>query len=1034
MIELILPRDNFIQAVAARLRPDGKAGAKDGPEVAGAQAHPKDYSGQWVVFPEKRPAYYLRKALAERERTSFIPPLLDSMDGFVSRVYEEWLGIADRLINPLDAVALLFEIHRQEGGFGSTGERPESSLGSGVLGETGGQGAPAGGSQGGGKTKRRALGHDHFLSADNFFPLGMKMYHDLEELCLAGARTSDIRDLDLGPEFEEKISPEARGRLQSLAAFYEKFYAVVKERGYSTLGSRSRAVLDGLRPELFSNIEKIIFAGFYSLTKVERQIIRTMMNWENCSLLLMKGRGLESLLAELGPEGISLIERAREETEAEIEFYKSPDTHGQIFAFNKAMEEKLRDRTLGEKQAVILPSAETLFPLYQQTLTSLGDDNFNISMGYPLSRTPIYTFFDQLMELVQSRDEDGRLYGPHYLRFVLHPYTKNIYFPSGTHTGTGTGTGTEAGAGEEEKRADLTRILFHAIEGELTQGRRRTKSFWKLDEIESDAAVGEAVEEMLKGVENPPDPASLMEHLRSIHANTIGLFGEIRNVGDFAAKMARVLDYIYENSTARLHHFFHPFAEAFTRQLDGLGKSLLADMEFEDRGGYFNLFRKVVASGTVPFEGTPLRGLQVLGFWEARCIPFEDVSIMDVNEDVLPSFRREDTLLPFAARKRLGLPTYQENERRMEYYLDTLVRGARKVRLFFVENNDKERSRFVEKLVWERQKREGERNADQYVKTIQYRVALTRDETLPVEKSGGVAEFLRGIKFSATALDMYLRCPLQFYYSRVLGIEEKEEIGEQMEKKDIGSFVHAVLEEYFRKFAGRAVRERDLDIGELDRIIGRKFEESYGGDMAGSAYLLKLQVERHLEEFIANYQIPVIKNLTKQGKSLVILGLEQAVQAEISGGKFELSARLDRSEKRGDDIYILDYKTGASEKSVGINFKKLEPDNRESWSDAIGSVQIPFYNLVYSRAHDLPRESVQSRFLMLGKSHLSPKIEYSPYDAEDVGARREQIGMMEHIIVGLIREIIDPARPFAPTSDSGRFCPPCPYGYICNRK
>ncbi|MCX6575432.1 MAG: hypothetical protein NTV82_03450, partial [Candidatus Aminicenantes bacterium] len=528
-------------------------------------------------------------------------------------VYEERLGIGGRLIDPLDAVALLFEIHRQEGGCGSAGERP-----------------------------------NHLLSADSFFPLGMKIYHDLEELCLAGARTSDIRELDLSREFEEKISPEARGRLQSLAAFYEKFYAVVGERGYSTPGSRSRAVLDGLRPELFTDIEKIIFAGFYSLTKVERQIIRTMMNWENCSLLLMKGRGLESLLAELGPEGVALIERAQEEIEPEIEFYKSPDTHGQIFAFNKAMEDKLRGGVgLDDKQAVILPAAETLFPLYQQTLTALGDDKFNISMGYPLSRTPIYTFFDQLMELVQSRDEDGRLYGPHYLRFVLHPYTKNIYYPAVT--------GTATGAGSEEKRADLTRILFHAIEGEMTQGRRRTKSFWKLDEIEGDAAVGEAVEEMLKGVENPPDPASLMEHLRSIHANTIGLFGEIRNVGDFAAKMARVLDYVYENSTARLHHFFHPFAEAFTRQLDGLGKSLLEGMEFEDRGGYFNLFRKVVASGTVPFEGTPLRGLQVLGFWEARCIPFEDVSIMDVNEDVLPSFKREDTLLPFAARKRLGL-------------------------------------------------------------------------------------------------------------------------------------------------------------------------------------------------------------------------------------------------------------------------------------------------------------------------------------------------------------------------------------------
>ena len=989
MIELVSPRNNFIEAVAARLQPEGEAGAQDSARAEGAQAGPKDYSRQWVIFPEKRPAYYLRKALAERERTSFIPPLLDSMDGFVSRVFEDRLGIGDKLIDPLDAVALLFDIHREE----------------------------------------RALGHDQFLSADSFFPLGMKMFRDLEELRLAGARTNDIRELDLSREFEGKISPEARGRLQSLATFYGKFYAAVKKQGYSTLGSRAGAVLDGLRPELFADIGKIIFAGFYSLTKVERQIMRTMLNWENCSLLLMKGRGLEMVLAELGPEGAALIEKngMPDDDEPAVEFFKSPDTHGQIFALNQAMEGKLRDRPqLDEKHAVVLPAAETLFPLYQQTLTALSDDGYNISMGYPLSRTPIYTFFDQLMELIQSRDEDGRLYVPHYLRFVLHPYTKNIYYPAVT--------GTATGAGSEEKRADLTRILFHAIEGEMTQGRRRTKSFWKLDELEGDAAIHEAVQEMLKGVENPPEVASLIEHLRAIHAGTIGLFGEIQNVGDFAGKMVRVLDYIYENSTARLHHFFHPFAEAFTRQLDALGTSLLRGMEFEDRGGYFNLFRKVIASGTVPFEGTPLRGLQVLGFWEARCIPFEDVSILDANEDVMPSFRREDTLLPFAARKRLGLPTYQENERRMEYYLDTLVRGARKARLFFVENSDKERSRFVERLVWEKQKRERERNAENYVKTVQYRVALTRDDTPPVEKSDGVVEFLKEIRFSATALDRYLRCPLQFYYSNVLGIEEKEEIGEQMEKKDIGSFVHDVLEEYFKKFTGRAVRERDLDVGELDEIIGRKFEEGYGGDMAGSAYLLKLQVQRHLEEFIVNYQVPVIRELAKQSKPLVILGLEQGVQAEISGGKFNLYARLDRSEKRGEEIFILDYKTGANEKYVGINFKKLDPESRESWSEAIGSVQIPFYNLVYSRAHDLPRESVQSRFLMLGKSHLSPKIEYSPYDAEDKNARREQIGMMEQIIVALIREIIDPAKPFQPSRDPSRTCAPCPYGYICNRK
>jgi len=979
MIELVSPRENFIREVAARLQPKGKGEAA------------KDYSRSWVVFPERRPAYYLRKALAEREQTSFIPPVLESMDGFVGRVYEERLGKRDRLIDPLDAVALLFEIQRGESGFV----------------------------------------HEHFMTADSFFPLGMKIFHDLEELCLAGATTVQVRELDLSPELDEKPSAQARGRLQSLASFYEQFYAAVKERGYSTIGSRSLTVLDGLKPELFADIETIVFAGFYSLSKVELKIIRTMMNWDHCFVLLLRGKGIESVLRELGPEGKALIGKAEDEIKGpgpEIEFIRSPDTHGQIFALNRALEEKTRDGAeLDEKHAIVLPAAETLFPLYQQKLTALAGDQFNISMGYPLSRTPIYTFFDLLLELVQSRDEDGRLYAPHYLRFVLHPYTKNIYFPAAEHTVTGEGA--------EEKRADLTRILFHAIEDELTQGRRRTKSFWKLAELETDEAIRKAVQEKLKAVEDPPDVASLMDHLSSIHAQTVGPFGEIRDVGDFSGKMARVLDYIYKSSTARLHHFFHPFAEAFTRRLDDLENSLLRDVRFEDRSAYFNLFRKVIAAGTVPFEGTPLRGLQVLGFWEARCIPFEDVSFLDVNEDVLPSFRREDTLLPMAARTRLGLPTYQDNERRMEYYLDTIVRGARKVRIFFVENNDKERSRFVEKLIWEKQKRERERDGEKLVRTVQYRVALTKDETKPVEKRSAVAEYLKTINFSATALDMYLRCPLQLYYSKVLGIEEREEIGEQMEKKDIGSFVHDVLEEYFKRFAGQAVRERDLDAGEMKRLIARKFEESYGGDMAGNAYLLKLQVERHLEEFLLNYQAPVIRDLASQGKALVLFGLEQVLQCEIhlNGDTFKLVGRLDRSEKRGQDIFILDYKTGANEKYVGINFKKLVAEDRETWNEAIGSVQIPFYNCVYGWMHHLAPESIQGRFLMLGKSHLSPEIEFSPYD-KDENVRAGQVQTMEKIISALVREIVDPARPFEPSNDRGRTCPSCPYGYLCNRR
>lgn len=956
-VRLVSPRDNIMTVLASMLRPAGK-----------------DYSRHWVVFPEKRPSYYLRRTLAEKERSSFIPPLLDSMDGFIDRVYTELLGHKEKPIDPLDAVALLFEIHK------------ESSI---------------------------PMGGGHFLSADSFFSLGAKIFNDLEELNMTGARKDDI--LAVQVFWEESVPREALGRLQSLAHFFERFYALLREKGFSSPSSRFREVLDRLQPDLFEDFEQLIFAGFFSLTKMETRLLKTIMSWDKGQVVFMKGRGLRSVLSGLEVADKDLLDGCDSvESQPPVEFFKSPDTHGQIFALNKVLEENLKDPArLNERQVIVLPAAETLFPLYEQTLSGLAEEDYNISLGYPLVRTPVYSFFDKLLELIQSRDEGGRIYAPHYLRFVLHPYAKNIYFPG------------------SPQRADLTRILIHAVEDEL-QGRR-LKTFWTLEELESDRDIMRSLQGRTEKMENAPAVAEFMDHLRSIHASTIGLFREIRDVGDFAGKLIAILNYIYENSTARLHPFFHPYAEAFMMRLDALRRSLLNTTVFEDLSGYFNLFRKVIQAGSVPFLGTPLRGLQVLGFWEARCIQFEEVSILDMNEEVIPAFRREDTLLPFAARKALGLPTYEDQERRLEYYLEALLQGAKRARLFFVENNDKEKSRFVEKLIWERQKREAEPRAERYVRTIRYRVALQSERPKPMPKTPAMAEFLAGRRFSSTALDKYLRCPLKFYYDYVLGLEEKEEITERLERKDIGTFVHAVLEEFFQPLKGKTLRREALDKRRLKAVIDRRFRNDFGGDLAGSAYLLRLQTGRHLEEFLTGYQAQLLKELAEQGKQLKILGLEQSWPAELAfrGKTFSLVARVDRTELRGQDHFILDYKTGGSEGYLKINFDKLDPADRETWSDAIGSLQLPLYNLVSAKIYQKTPEQIRCRLLMLGKNVLTPKIEFSPFDEEDDDARRRQLGLMEHIIGELLAEIADPEKPFDPTLQSSKLCPACPFRYLC---
>ena len=74
-VRLVSPRESLIAAVAERLPREGR-----------------DFSRSWVVFPERRPAYYLRKhwpngSARVLSRRGFIP-----LDAFVDHVYAERLG------------------------------------------------------------------------------------------------------------------------------------------------------------------------------------------------------------------------------------------------------------------------------------------------------------------------------------------------------------------------------------------------------------------------------------------------------------------------------------------------------------------------------------------------------------------------------------------------------------------------------------------------------------------------------------------------------------------------------------------------------------------------------------------------------------------------------------------------------------------------------------------------------------------------------------------------------------------------------
>jgi ATP-dependent helicase/nuclease subunit B len=902
--------------------------------------HDRDYSGSLAVFPGKRPAYYLRKKIAGLTGTGYIPPHIMSMDEFVDYIYEHELNIIDRKIDQLDAAALLYGIHG---------------------------------------TVNAPVGEHHFKRVDDFLPLAVNIFEELEEFCIAGITPNQLRSV---------LSGYDTGQIGSLETYFSRFYEKLSAEKYSTRAMRYREAARLIHTAALREFRQIFLAGFFVLTKAERDIFSHLLERDDTIILFQDGKGMQEHLDKLR---IKTEKIDAQITQPVIRFHKSTDTHGQIFALSGLLKDMIDNKVQPDEEHVIVsPSPDTLFPLIQHTLPLIPDNNYNISLGYPASRSTLNGFLRSTMEVILSREDDS-YYAQNYLRFVLHPYTKNIVLH---------------GASEP------SRILFHALEEHFTKNNSLT--FFELREIENNTVLFERIADRASGAGYSIAADEFREHLIEIHRNTICSLEEISSIGDFAKKIHEIILFIHGHSTAPRHPLFNHFASHLIESLETLQQSLLAATAFQRFESYYNFYNHYLDSVEIPFSGTPLSGLQVLGFLETRSITFKRVFFLDANDDVISDMRRDESLVPTRVRTQLGIPTYRDRERLYMYYLDLLIHQAQEVDFFYIEKDKKERSRYLEQLAWRAEKSGNRIPTD----AIRYNLKLTNTEPSPIPKTNDTASILASMKYSATALDTYLKCQLRFYYRYILKLRERDELAEEIDNLQIGSIVHTILKRYFGTRKGFILTPEDIPTGEMIATVDDVFRDIYGDRISGKAYILRQQIRRRMEEFLYAYQVPVVRR-----SEFKIIDVETQLEADYNNHR--LTGRIDRIEKRDGSIYIIDYKISANADRLKIRFDKLHPDNRSTWYNAIGSLQLPVYKILYENNLNDSPAFFNTIYLLLGKQSLDSNIEIGYMDdpQDDL--------IIREVLRTLLQEIINPGIDFHPADDLSAECPECPYKQIC---
>ena len=530
----------------------------------------------------------------------------------------------------------------------------------------------------------------------------------------------------------------------------------------------------------------------------------------------------------------------------------------------------------------------------------------------------------------------------------------------------------------------------------------------------------------IKEIENAVLPAffqsedSVKAYIAEMHRLFISNFENIENIKDFIEKIVKIIDAVSHNSSADKHPYGSKFIESALKAVMEFDAANFGHYKFEGVSGYFNLLKNLLKRQKVPFKGTPLKGLQILGPLEARNINFDRVFYLGANEGILPDVSKENTILTEEVRRFLNLADAAESSKIQEYNFFNLVSGAKEVYLFYNDSNRSEKSRFVEKIIWNIQKKTKNLEEPKEINSA-FKINFNRTEPSPIKKTGEVKDYLCGIEYSAAKLDTYLKCPSMFYYGYVLNLRERGDLGEDIDPAGIGSVIHSVLNEYFKVFEGReyAISSLEKEKIKIGEILNEKFNDR--GSMVLN--LQKKQMLTALNLFI--------EKRTKDLAGANIIGTEYPLEgtAKVNltdGGEKEikLTGRADLIMEKSGEHFIIDYKTGASLNCPDKNFIPAV-ENRNEWLKRVKSVQLPLYIILYSACKGVGHFNIAAKLWGIKKNE---ERTVDLKDANLLNAYAKFIGMLIEDIINY--EYFDFVKK---EPDKKKICGYCSYSVLCGR-
>ena len=158
-------------------------------------------------------------------------------------------------------------------------------------------------------------------------------------------------------------------------------------------------------------------------------------------------------------------------------------------------------------------------------------------------------------------------------------------------------------------------------------------------------------------------------------------------------------------------------------------------------------------------------------------------------------------------------------------------------------------------------------------------------------------------RYSPTAYQMLLDCPYRFYARTVLGLRELDDAEDLLDKSDYGNALHQILKRFHEAPPPEA---RDAALNLLDQISEAEFAALPAYTAADWRIKWRAIQPAYIDAWLAAVQ-----------SGWRFESAETDVETELdvpSLGKIVLHGRIDRIDRKGDALQVIDYKTTARKK------------------------------------------------------------------------------------------------------------------------